>query len=49
MREWAIEKVDKKDARRRGLTEWLKKEFDLGGPLLRATPNTLDNRWLHRR
>jgi hypothetical protein len=49
MREWAIEKVDKKDARRRGLIEWLKKEFDLGGPLLRATPNTLDNRWLHRR
>ncbi len=49
MREWAIEKVDKTDARRRGLIEWLKKEFDLGGPLLRATPNTLDNRWLDRR
>jgi hypothetical protein len=49
MREWAIEKVDKTDARRRGLIEWLKNEFDLGGPLLRATPNTLDNRWLHRR
>ena len=49
MREWAIEKVDKTNTRRRGLIEWLKKEFDLGGPLLRATPNTLDNRWLHRR
>jgi len=49
MREWAIERVAKKDARRRGLVEWLKREFDLGGPLLRATPNTYDNRWLHRR
>jgi len=49
MKEWAIEKVDKTDARRGGLIKWLKKEFDLGGPLLRATPNTLDNRWLHRR
>ena len=49
MREWAIEKVDKTDARRSGLIEWLKNEFDLGGPLLRATPNTLDNRWLDRR
>jgi hypothetical protein len=49
MREWAIEKVAKTEARRGELIEWLKKEFDLGGPLLRATPNTLDNRWLDRR
>ena len=49
MREWALEKVPKTDARRAGLIEWLKKEFDLGGPLLRATPNNLDNRWLDRR
>lgn len=49
MKEWAIERVGKTDARRGRLIEWLKNEFDLGGPLLRATPNTLDNRWLHRR
>ena len=48
MREWALEKVAKID-RRGGLIAWLKREFDLGGPLLRATPNTLDNRWLDRR
>ncbi|HEY7301108.1 MAG TPA: hypothetical protein VH684_24740 [Xanthobacteraceae bacterium] len=49
MREWALETADKTDTRRGGLLEWLKNEFDLGGPLLRATPNALDNRWLHRR
>jgi len=49
MREWALEKVAKTDPKRGGLIAWLKQEFDLGGPLLRATPNTLDNRWLHRR
>jgi hypothetical protein len=49
MREWGLEKVDKADPRRRKLIKWLKKEFDLGGPLLRATPNSLDNRWLDRR
>ena len=49
MREWALEKVAKTDARRAGLVAWLKQEFDLGGPLLRATPNNLDNRWLDRR
>jgi hypothetical protein len=49
MREWAIENVAKTAAGRGGLIAWLKKEFDLGGPLLRATPNTLDNRWLQRR
>jgi hypothetical protein len=49
MSEWALEKVRKTNPRRAGLIEWLKNEFDLGGPLLRATPNTLDNRWLQRR
>ncbi len=49
MREWAIQGVPKTDPKRRGLIDWLTKEFDLGGPLLRATPNTLDNRWLNRR
>jgi hypothetical protein len=49
MREWALEKVPKTDAKRGELIEWLKTKFDLGGPLLRATPNTLDNRWLDRR
>ena len=49
MREWALENVKKTDPKRGGLIAWLKKEFDLGGPLLRATPNTLDNRWLQRR
>ena len=48
MMEWAIERAHKTDARRRLLIEWLKNQFDLGGPLLRATP-TLDNRWLDRR
>jgi len=48
MREWALETVAKTDRRRSGLIDWLKKEFDLGGPLLRATPS-LDNRWLDRR
>src|SRR5262249_8570668 len=41
--------ADKTDAKRGGPIAWLTKEFDLGGPLLRATPNTLDNRWLDRR
>jgi hypothetical protein len=49
MQEWALEKVNKTDAKRGALLAWLKNEFDLGGPLLRATPNTLDNRWLQRR
>ena len=49
MREWALDNVKKTDPKRGGLIAWLKKEFDLGGPLLRATPNTLDNRWLQRR
>jgi hypothetical protein len=49
MREWAIERVHKTDAKRGELIAWLTKEFDLGGPLLRPTPNTLDNRWLDRR
>jgi hypothetical protein len=49
MREWSLEKVAKADPRRGGLIAWLKKEFDLGGPLLRATPNKFDNRWLDRR
>lgn len=49
MREWAIERVAKTHPRRGDLIQWLKKEFDLGGPLLRATPNMLDNRWLDRR
>ena len=41
--------VKKTDSKREALLAWLKKEFDLGGPLLRATPNNLDNRWLDRR
>jgi hypothetical protein len=49
MREWALEKVAKTDAKRGKLIAWLKQDFDLGGPLLRATPNNLDNRWLDRR
>ena len=49
MREWALEGIDKADAKRGRLIDWMKKEFDLGGPLLRATPNTPDNRWLDRR
>ena len=49
MREWALDNVKKTDPKRGGLIAWLKKEFDLGGPLLRATPNTLDNRWLQLR
>ena len=49
MREWALEKVSKTEPRRGELIAWLKQEFDLGGPLLRATPNNLDNRWLDRR
>jgi hypothetical protein len=49
MREWAVERVVKTDPRRQQLIQWLKNEFDLGGPLLRATPGILDNRWLDRR
>jgi hypothetical protein len=49
MREWALEKVAKTDSKRGDLITWLKNKFDLGGPLLRATPGTLDNRWLDRR
>ena len=49
MRAWALEKVAKTDPKRGALIAWLKQEFDLGGPLLRATPNNLDNRWLDRR
>lgn len=49
MREWALDNVKKTDSKREALLAWLKKEFDLGGPLLRATPNNLDNRWLDRR
>jgi hypothetical protein len=49
MREWALEKVAKTDPKRGTLIDWLKNRFDLGGPLLRATPSILDNRWLDRR
>lgn len=49
MREWALDGIKKTDAKRGKFLEWMKGEFDLGGPLLRATPNTLDNRWLERR
>lgn len=48
MREWARESVPKTNRRRGELIQWLKREFDLGGPLLRETPG-LDNRWLDRR
>jgi hypothetical protein len=45
---WAVEKDGNKDPRGK-LIEWLKGQYELGGPLLRATPNTFDNRWLNRR
>jgi hypothetical protein len=48
MREWALDGITKAHARRGKFLEWIKEEFDLGGPLLRATPDTLDNRWLDR-
>ena len=38
MREWALDGVAKANPKRGELMEWLKNEFDLGGPLLRATP-----------
>lgn len=49
MREWALDGVAAKDSKGARFIAWLKENFDLGGPLLRATPDTLDNRWLDRR